>query len=141
VYSNLVINPVFGTKGRLPVLDSELNQEKHHVRLSFREELKVFFDRNDIAYDPRYVGAWAGLSPLGGGLWGRGQASVPTASACLSAGKPWAKMCRPLCGLLGWSSCPSPRSADPDRRRSACQDGIEQVLWLGSHPIPMVPKD
>jgi hypothetical protein len=53
VYSNLLIHAVFGTKSRLPVLDSELNQEKHHVRLSFREELKAFLDRNDIAYAPR----------------------------------------------------------------------------------------
>jgi hypothetical protein len=91
-YSNLLIHAVFGTKGRLPVLDSELNQEKHHVRLRFREELKGFLDRDDIAYDPRCVGAWAHLSPPGGGSGGRGQASVPTASACLSAGRPWAKM-------------------------------------------------
>jgi hypothetical protein len=139
-YSNLLFHAVSGTKGRLPVLGSELNQEKHPVRLSFREEPKALLDRNDISYDPRYVGAWAHLSPPGGGSGGRGQASVPTASACLRAGTPWAKMCRPLCGLLGWSSGPSPRSADPDRRRSACRAGIEQVFWLGSRPVPMLPN-
>jgi putative transposase len=39
------------------VKDYIANQEKHHVRMSFREELKAFLDRNDIAYDPRYLGA------------------------------------------------------------------------------------
>jgi hypothetical protein len=56
-YSNLLVHAVFGTKSCLPVLESELKQEKHHVRMSFREELKAFLDRNDIAHDPRYVGA------------------------------------------------------------------------------------
>jgi putative transposase len=39
------------------VKDYIASQEKHHVRMSFREELKAFLNRNDIAYDPRYVGA------------------------------------------------------------------------------------
>ncbi len=32
------------------------NQEEHHVRRSFREELIVFLGQNQIAYDSRYVG-------------------------------------------------------------------------------------
>jgi REP-associated tyrosine transposase len=32
------------------------SQEKHHAKQSFREELAAFLKKNDISYDPRYVG-------------------------------------------------------------------------------------
>jgi putative transposase len=31
-------------------------QEEHHRKRSFREELIAFLDKNEIPYDPRYVG-------------------------------------------------------------------------------------
>jgi putative transposase len=31
-------------------------QEKHHAKRSFQEELVAFLDKNQISYDPRYVG-------------------------------------------------------------------------------------
>ena len=38
------------------VMDYIKRQEEHHARRSFREELIEFLEKNEIPYDPRYVG-------------------------------------------------------------------------------------
>lgn len=38
------------------VRDYISRQEEHHARRSFREELVTFLEKNEVSYDPRFVG-------------------------------------------------------------------------------------
>jgi len=63
-YTNLLTHIIFSTKDRKPTLERDLkqtvldyiaNQEEHHRRVSFKEELIAFLKKHEITYDEKYL--------------------------------------------------------------------------------------
>jgi len=67
-YTNLLTHFVFSTKDRVPtaafsvslsqkqaVLDYIANQEEHHRKMTFNEELIALLKKHEIEYDERYL--------------------------------------------------------------------------------------
>ena len=54
-FTALFTHLIFSTKDRFPHLEKDLGQEKHHQRVSYQDEVRVFLKKHGIAGDERYM--------------------------------------------------------------------------------------
>ena len=53
-YTQILYQVVFGSKDYTSFL-TRVNQEKHHKKFSFKEELMVLYKEHDIEFDEKYL--------------------------------------------------------------------------------------